>query len=145
VFAFSGRAAKAFSTDCYNNGSGRFKSNYFKTDLESRGLLNTKIGPQLKNFPFYEDASIIYSAIHDFMTDFVGSYYASDSKVASDDEIQAWVKEANGDAQVFDFPSISTTASLVDVLTHMVSLLTLLWIHFMANRIWCISSCCAEC
>ncbi|EOO04024.1 putative manganese lipoxygenase protein [Phaeoacremonium minimum UCRPA7] len=119
VFPYSGQAAKNYTTNRYNNGAGQFKANYFKTDLKSRGLIDYCHGPRIKNFPFYQDAGVIYDAIHTFMTSFVKSYYSSDSEVASDQEIQAWVEECNGAAQVFDFPSeISSIDTLIDVLTH---------------------------
>ena len=91
------------------------------TDLETRGLVNSDFGPALTSFPFYEDASTIYKAIHAFMTSFVDSYYSKDSDVVADKEIQAWVKEAQGPAECIDFPSITTKSALVDALTHMVS------------------------
>lgn len=122
VFAYTGTSAQDYSTNLYKNGgSGRFEANYFTSDLERRGLINSDFGPALKNFPFYEDASTIYNAIHTFMTSFVGSYYSSDSDVTGDQEMQAWVTEAQGPAEAIDFPEIKTKAGLVDVLTHMVS------------------------
>ncbi|KAK5269707.1 hypothetical protein LTR99_007142 [Exophiala xenobiotica] len=123
VFPYTGRSAQAYTTNRYQNGgSGRFQSNYFMTDLETRGLVNSGFGPALKNFPFYEDASTIYAAIHTFMTSFVESYYSKDSDVVADKEMQAWVKEAQGPAKCIDFPSISTKSALVDALTHMAHL-----------------------
>lgn len=49
------------------------------------------------------------------------SYYAADTDVNGDVEIQAWVKEAQGPAEAIDFPAIATKSALVDVLTHVVS------------------------
>lgn len=123
MFPFSGASAKSYTTNRYQNGgAGRFQGNYFSTNLKNRGLIDSTYGPALKNFPFYEDGTVIYNAIHTFMTSVVSSYYSSDAVVAADKEIQNWVSECNGAAQVIDFPSkISTKASLVDVLTHIVS------------------------
>jgi arachidonate 15-lipoxygenase (second type) / 8-lipoxygenase (S-type) len=121
VFPFTGRAARDYTTKLYNDGAGRFQSNYFRANLQNRGLPNATTGPELKHFPFYEDASVIFGAIHDFMTTLVNSYYSSDADVAADSEIQMWVSEANGPAGVWDFPSeIRTRSTLVDVLTQMV-------------------------
>ena len=123
VFAYTGTSAQEYTTDRYKNGgSGRFQANYFRTDLQSRGLVQSALGPGLKNFPFYEDASVIYNAMHDFMASFVYSYYSADSDVTGDSEIQAWVKEAQGPAEAIDFPSIRTRSALVNALTHMVSI-----------------------
>ncbi|KAH0278235.1 Lipoxygenase, partial [Aureobasidium melanogenum] len=123
AFPYTYESAKDYSSNYYFTRSGNFQSGYFLNDLKNRGLLNATTGPQLKSFPYYEDASVIYSAIHTFMTSFVNSYYSSDSVVAADKEIQAWVKECNGPAKVMDFPSaITTTSTLIDVLTHMAHL-----------------------
>jgi arachidonate 15-lipoxygenase (second type)/8-lipoxygenase (S-type) len=124
MFPYSGASAKAYTTNRYQNGgAGRFQGNYFNTNLKNRGLINSAYGPALKNFPFYEDGSVVYNAIHTFVASFVSSYYASDAAVVADKELQYWVSECNGGAQVIDFPSqISTTAALIDVLTHIVSL-----------------------
>ncbi|KAG9571360.1 Lipoxygenase, partial [Aureobasidium melanogenum] len=123
AFPYTYESAKDYSSNYYFTRSGNFQSGYFLNDLQNRGLLNATTGPQLKNFPYYEDASVIYSAIRTFMTSFVNSYYPSDSAVAADKEIQAWVQECNGPAKVMDFPSaITTTSTLIDVLTHMAHL-----------------------
>lgn len=121
AFPYTYESAQNYSSNYYFTRSGKFQSGYFLTDLKNRGLINATTGPQLKNFPYYEDASVIYSAIHTFMTSFVSSYYSQDSVVAADKEIQAWVKECNGAAKVMDFPTaITKTSTLIDVLTHMV-------------------------
>ncbi|KAK4890952.1 hypothetical protein LTR27_010401 [Elasticomyces elasticus] len=105
-------------TKSYENGNGRFQANYFKTDLRSRGLVDG-YGPALKHFPFYEDASRLHDAVSTFMQSFVDSYYSSDDEVMADKELQAWAKEANGDAGVHDFPEeFSSKQTLVDALTH---------------------------
>ncbi|KIY00634.1 uncharacterized protein Z520_03297 [Fonsecaea multimorphosa CBS 102226] len=123
VFAYTGTSAQDYTTNLYaNGGSGRFQANYFEAELESRGLINSNFGPALKNFPFYEDASTIYNAIHAFMTSFVNSYYSSDSDITADNEMQAWVKESQGPAEAIDFPSITTRSALIDALTHMAHL-----------------------
>lgn len=121
VFGYTGTAAQQFTDDLYNGGKGAFQSNYFLTDLENRGLINSGFGPELAHFPFYEDALVIYSAIQNFMTTFVDSYYNSDADILKDTELQVWAPEANGEAGVHDFPqSISTKQTLVEILTHMV-------------------------
>ncbi|KAJ4417863.1 hypothetical protein N0V82_005920 [Gnomoniopsis sp. IMI 355080] len=119
ILPFTGAAAQGYNTDLYFNGSGSFQANYFQTNLRARGLINPSVGPELSSFPYYEDASVIYSALETFMIAFVKSYYTSDSVVKSDTELQAWASEANGDAEMIDFPtSITTVDQLVDILTH---------------------------
>lgn len=123
VFGYKGTAAKQYTTARYNSSAGAFQANYFLTDLKSRGLIDDEAGPKLKHFPFYEDASVIYGAIRDFMTTFVASYYPSDAAVAADAEVQGWASEANGAAEAIDFPtSIPSRDALVGVLAHMAHL-----------------------
>ncbi|KAI3399057.1 hypothetical protein diail_7857 [Diaporthe ilicicola] len=123
VFGYTGAAAQEYATGLYNGGCGAFQANYFTTNLEKRGLINSKFGPALAHFPFYEDASVIHNAIRTFMECFVDSYYASDADVKADTELQAWAKEANGPAEAHDFPStFSTRRTIVDVLTHVAHL-----------------------
>lgn len=90
--------------------------------MKSRGLINSTLGPELKRFPFYEDGSTIFASLRKFMESFVSSYYENDAAVASDVEIQAWVREANGPAKARDFPSLNNKKDLIDALNHMVSL-----------------------
>ena len=120
VFPYTGQSAQSYTTNRYQNlGAGEFQANYFYTDLQNRGLINSTYGPELKNFPFYQDAQPIYNAVHTFFTSFVNSYYSSDAVVKADKEIQAWATEANGPAKCIDFPSsIVTRATLVNVLSH---------------------------
>lgn len=124
IFPFSGTTAEEYSNDLYFGESGSFQSNYFLTNLKNRGLINSTFGPELSHFPFYEDASVIYNAMHTFMTSFVDSYYTSDRIVKDDLELQLWATEATGPAEALDFPtSIPDKATLVDILTHIVRLL----------------------
>lgn len=120
VFPYTGPSAQSYTSDRYfNKGAGRFQANYFYTDLESRGLINPGFGPELKNFPFYEDAQPIYDATYTFFTSFVDSFYSSDKVLRADKEIQAWAKEANGPANCIDFPRrIVKKSTLVDILSH---------------------------
>ncbi|KAK4213543.1 lipoxygenase [Rhypophila decipiens] len=124
IFAFSGPAAQEYTTTMYKNSAGHFQANYFLRDLRTRGLIES-IGPSLKSFPFLEDASAIHDSIHQFMTSFVQSFYSSDADVLADREIQDWVTECHGPANVLDFPekidSVDTLIEVLTQLTHLVS------------------------
>ncbi|WPH04308.1 Hypothetical protein R9X50_00719700 [Acrodontium crateriforme] len=125
LFPFTGQSAQDYTTKRYKTGgAGAVESQYFKSELRARGLIDSPYGPALKHFPFYEDASIIHDAAEKALRAFVESYYSSDSAVAHDQEIQAWAKEAQGPAAVIDFPSISCIDDLVGILTHMAHLVS---------------------
>ncbi|KAH8915766.1 putative arachidonate 5-lipoxygenase [Atractiella rhizophila] len=125
-FAWSGSTAEAFATKLYDEGAAPWISNYFSTHLENRGLINSPIGPELKSFPFYEDASVIYSAIKSFVQQFVESYYTDESLLSSDGELQSFLAESVP-AKIVDFPtSLSSRSELVDLLTHFGYLVSIL-------------------
>lgn len=88
IFGYTGEAANTYTNELYSNGTGYFQANYFKTDLKTRGLIDSPVGPALKHFPYYEDAGVIYKAQHKFFDAFVRSYYASNRAVAADTELQ---------------------------------------------------------
>ncbi len=118
-FANGGDAFAEFCSTTYYQSAGAFQENYFEQNLISRGLLNCEYGPALKSFPFLEDAGLIRSKIQDFMSRFIKSYYSTDALLGQDEEVQAWITEASGPAQVIDFPtSLKNTATLIDILTH---------------------------
>ncbi|KAI8628040.1 lipoxygenase [Xylariaceae sp. FL1651] len=118
-YAWTSLAGRQWANQVYSSGeTANFQSNYYRTNLERRGLINSSFGPKLKSFPFYEDASVVTEAIRDFMTAFINSYYPNDKAVAQDGELQAWLQETKV-AQVYDFPtSIQTRQTIVDILTH---------------------------
>ena len=118
-FAITNQGVRMFATDFYAKGAGSFEANYFHTDLITRGLLNCTHGPALKSFPFFEDASILHSAIRRFMTSFINAYYVTDGVLAEDHELQSWITEAIYEALVIDFPSspLLHKQTLIDILT----------------------------
>lgn len=120
-FAFSNVYVRQFAADFYPTVAGPFKSNYFKENLCSRGLVDASYGPKLPHFPFYEDGSKIVGTIRKFVKSFVEATYESDKELARDKELQAWITEANGPAEVIDFVKapINSRKQLVDILTHM--------------------------
>lgn len=123
--AFSGASARQTAIDMYANGAGAYQANYFHTQFAARGMINADYGPPLKSFPFAEDAEIIHSALEDFMTSFVNSYYKSTAILTGDKELQAWITEAVA-AKIIDFPTgpINDRQILIDILTHYAFLLT---------------------
>lgn len=126
LFPWTGSQAENYTNTLYHSGeASAFQANYFEPDLERRGLVNSAFGPRLKIFPFYQDACVIHAAIRRFMTSLVESYYKNAADLADDAELQAWVEEAIP-AKIVDFPSsIEDTGTLVDVLTHVAHLVSI--------------------
>lgn len=119
-FAVSGAGTSDYATDLYATSAGAFTPNYFHTDLETRGLVNSSIGPPLKSFPYHEDVSVIHSAQHDFFTSLVNMYYESDLAVLVDGEFQAFLQEAVYGAKIQAFPTapIASRRTVIEILTH---------------------------
>lgn len=116
--SITGSGALQAITLYYNFGAGAWESNYFVTNLESRGLINCTWGPALSHHPFYEDVSKIYSSLRNFMTVFVESYYQADIILEFDHELQDWIAEGKL-AQIMKFPSsLKSRKHLIDILTH---------------------------
>jgi arachidonate 15-lipoxygenase len=47
----------------------------------------------LKNYPYREDAIMIWNAINQWVSNYLSTYYQNDGEVKADEELQAWVKE----------------------------------------------------
>ncbi|CZS97532.1 related to arachidonate 5-lipoxygenase [Rhynchosporium agropyri] len=126
AFFINHLGAAQFVPDFYTT-VGRFQANYLSTDLASRGLLNSTTGPELKHFPFYDDAKVIHDGIFNFMTTFINAYYPSEDLLTIDPELSAWFTEASTSAAVLDFPcapkdgqpTACDRSTLIEILTHM--------------------------
>jgi hypothetical protein len=120
-FALPNTAARDFATDSYPTVTGPFRANFFEQNLRSRGLIDAEYGPELPRFPFYEDGTKLIAVIREFVESFVNSLYESDADLEADWEIQAWIEEANGPAEVLDFPPAPLTSrtTLIDILSHL--------------------------
>ncbi|KAI8630553.1 lipoxygenase [Xylariaceae sp. FL1651] len=118
-YPWTGEAAREYTNSVYTSGEvSNFQSNYVQTNLENRGLINSKFGPPLKHFPFWEDCSVVVNNIRAFMRSFIYSYYPNDNAILQDKELQDWASEAQV-AQVPDFPTkITSRDMVVNMLTH---------------------------
>ncbi|CAI6332244.1 unnamed protein product [Periconia digitata] len=119
-FALNNEAGRLFAGDMYPVYAGLFRSSQFRPDLVTRGLVNCTYGPQLKSMPFYETVEPMMTAIEDFVTVYVESYYPSDALLTHDLEVQDWMVEAHVGAHVLDFHPAPLTerAKLINILSH---------------------------
>ncbi|KAK5629358.1 hypothetical protein RRF57_005073 [Xylaria bambusicola] len=120
LFPWAGSSAGVYTDALYQSGlASKFRANYLEANLKSRGLLDGAFGPELKSFPYLEDATLVTDAVRTFMKSFVSSYYLTSDDVTADMELQAWIKEA-GPAEIQDFPTAVTDVDgIVDIMTHM--------------------------
>lgn len=70
--------------------------NYFENrlpnDLKRRGVDDPELLP---NYPYRDDALLIWNAIRSWVADYVRIYYTSDTDVQGDYELQNWVAEVS--------------------------------------------------
>jgi arachidonate 15-lipoxygenase len=83
-------------------------------DLRARGVDDTTALP---DYPYRDDALLVWNAIAQWVGDYVAVYYPSDSDVTGDYELKAWATELATTGKVKGFRAITTRTQLVDVLT----------------------------
>lgn len=94
-----------------------------RSDLGARGLLNTDILPQ---HPYRDDALPLWDALLDFVNDYVGLYYPDDAQVASDAELQAFVRllSAPEGGRLAGVPTVQHKPALAHLLATLVFIAT---------------------
>lgn len=93
---------------------------HFPRELKRRGVDDRKALP---SYPFRDDGMLLWDALHEFVTQYIGHYYPTSGHVEGDHELAAWVAELGADdgAHISGFPaSITSAAELVDVLTSII-------------------------
>ncbi|MEA3263650.1 MAG: lipoxygenase family protein [Pseudomonadota bacterium] len=83
-------------------------------DLKERGVDDAGVLP---DYPYRDDALLVWQAIHQWVSGYVGLYYAGDADVAGDPELAAWCAELQGEGQLKGFPTLTTVAGLIDACT----------------------------
>ncbi|MEM6450272.1 MAG: lipoxygenase family protein [Cyanobacteria bacterium P01_D01_bin.105] len=101
-----------------------FNASMLPKTLVARGVDDAA---QLPDYPYRDDALLVWDAIHDWVTAYLALYYADDAAVLDDSELQAWASElvsaqggkvqGFGEATDSTSPLIQTVSYLVDALT----------------------------
>ncbi|KAG0454488.1 hypothetical protein HPP92_023780 [Vanilla planifolia] len=110
----------------------RFDMEGLPADLIRRGMAEEDPTAEhglrltIKDYPYAADGLLIWSAIKEWVTDYVARYYRTPAQVADDPELQAWWWEVrnvgHGDKKDEPWwPVLDSPKSLVDVLT------TIIW------------------
>ncbi|XP_058071094.1 linoleate 13S-lipoxygenase 2-1, chloroplastic-like [Magnolia sinica] len=121
-----------FSSDAYDQ-LWRFDMESLPADLIRRGMAvedpTAEHGLKLtiEDYPFANDGLLIWSAIKQWVSDYVTHYYPDNSQVSSDSELQAFWADVRtkGHADKKDepwWPTLNTTDDLIHVLT------TIIWV-----------------
>ncbi len=96
----------------------RWDRHTFHGDLAARGIT-----PQnLPDFPFRDDSSLVWEAIHTYVREVIDTFYPSDDAVAGDDEIQNWHTEMSGAnaGSIQGIPPLDGKAALTSFITEVI-------------------------
>jgi arachidonate 15-lipoxygenase len=91
-----------------------FYDNMLPNDLRARGVDGTG---ELPDYPYRDDALLIWNAINQWVGEYVAVYYANDNDVTGDYELRAWADELATSGKVKGFRAITTRSQLVSVVT----------------------------
>ncbi|NRB40201.1 MAG: lipoxygenase [Pseudomonadales bacterium] len=91
-----------------------FYANMLPTDLANRGVADSAVLP---NYPYRDDALLIWSAIEKWITEYVNIYYPHDNAVLGDTELAAWTADITEQGKIKGFKAITGKDQLVQVLT----------------------------
>lgn len=91
-----------------------FAAHMLPHDLATRGVA---AGSALIDYPYRDDALLVWQAIADWAKAYVDLYYADDAAVAGDTELQAWASALAVDGKLAGLPLLATRQALVDTCT----------------------------
>jgi len=91
-----------------------FYANMLPNDLRARGVDNSD---QLPDYPYRDDALLVWNAISRWVGEYVAAYYANDADVTGDYELKAWATELAQSGKIKGFRPITSRSQLVTVVT----------------------------
>lgn len=91
-----------------------FYGKMLPTDLGIRGV---GTGSALADYPYRDDALLVWNAIHEWARQYVDLYYTSDADVTGDTELAAWATCLAGEAKIKGFGPITSRKQLAEVCT----------------------------
>ena len=91
----------------------------FQTRMLPNDLTERKVttGSKLADYPYRDDALLVWKAIRDWAKDYIETYYASDADVTGDTELTAWATDVQNEGKVKGFGAISSREQLIDTCT----------------------------
>lgn len=91
-----------------------FASHCLPADLVARNVADAAALP---DYPYRDDALLVWNAIEQWARQYVHIYYADDAAVVADTELAAWTTCIATEGKLKGFGPIATRAALVDVCT----------------------------
>ena len=91
-----------------------FYAKMLPNDLAARGVADAA---QLPDYPYRDDALLVWQSIHDWATQYVDIYYADDAAVTGDTELATWTASLMAEGAIKGFKAITTRDQLALVCT----------------------------
>jgi arachidonate 15-lipoxygenase len=91
-----------------------FSASMLPAELVARGVADTTTLP---DYPYRNDALLVWQAIHQWVEGYVALYYANDAAVTGDSELAAWAATLGDEGRIKGLPAITTRHALVQVCT----------------------------
>ncbi|MBJ7439802.1 MAG: arachidonate 15-lipoxygenase [Sphingopyxis sp.] len=91
-----------------------FYGKMLPADLGIRGVGTDSA---LADYPYRDDALLVWNAIHEWARQYIDLYYASDADVTGDTELAAWATCLAGEAKIKGFGPIVSRSQLVGICT----------------------------
>jgi arachidonate 15-lipoxygenase len=91
-----------------------FRASMLPADLARRGVDDTAA---LSDYPYRDDALLLWRAIERWVDDYVQAYYLTDQDVAGDHELSAWRDDLANNGKIRGMPALTTRDALIDTLT----------------------------
>lgn len=91
-----------------------FHAKMLPADLAGRGV---GVDSALADFPYRDDALLVWNAIHEWARQYIDLYYASDADIVADTELAAWAACLAGEAKVKGFGPVTGRGQLADICT----------------------------
>ena len=90
------------------------RANMLPAELAARKVADAT---KLPDYPYRDDALLVWDAIHTWAGQYIGLYYADDAAVTGDSELSAWTAALAADGKIKGFGSIITRDELVKMCT----------------------------
>jgi arachidonate 15-lipoxygenase len=91
-----------------------FYERMLPADLAARGVgMDSTLG----DYPYRDDALLVWHAIHDWVDQYINIYYEDDAALSGDTELTAWVQSVMNDGLIKGFTPIISRVQLKQVCT----------------------------
>ena len=111
---FGGTIVSSQQTAADARLSFHFYDKMLPADLAARSVADAA---KLPDFPYRDDALLVWDAIHEWANEYIALYYADDGAVTGDTELAAWAASLAASGKLKGFDAITTRAQLIDVCT----------------------------